>query len=380
MSRLTRQTNLALETNISKRNYIRNRAETSQIGLVIGHGTQVDAVPFTVPDNVHVVFLSDPGYALAVNIVNTPFERMVGNLRKFRNFIRGTLPANDIPLQLRRRNWKWWDHIFQPRSACPNLSIEFFDRSTPWIDNICGLWYAGPTGTPVLGVSGSNASGRKLYNRTMNLREISEVADRNTRNHGGCILFINSCRIPLEQIPLYTQNIWYPEARMGLGTAYARSAGMQNFPLPASRVVNVTRALESNASRLATRKRKMTGPASRNIRPRRSSNSNSNNTSNNIQLSRTQLSNFRNMLNRISASNMNVSQAREQFPNFFRGMNNVTATNIIRNLKGNNRNNIKNHVINMSRMPLNDIQNYRVNSGPTAQRIIARMRNMGVLR
>ena len=360
MSRLTR------ETNLSKRNFIRNRAETSQIGLVVGHGAQVDVVPFTVPDNVHVVFLSDPGYSLDTNIVNTHLIRMVGNLSKFRNFIRGTISQNDIPLQLRRRNWKWWDHIFQPRSSCPNLSIDFFDRNVPWIDNLCGLWYAGPT-----------AMGRQLYNRTMNLREICAVVDRNTRNYGGCILFINSCRIPSEQIPLYHANTWYPEAHMGLHTAYNRSGGLQNFPLPASRIINAARALESNASRVATRKRKMTGPASRNVEPRRASNSNSNG-NNNIQRSRTRLSNFRNMLNKISLGNMNVSQARAQFPDFFRGMNNVSATNIIRNLKGNNGNTIKSNVINMSRMPFEDIKALKVNSGRTAERIVARMRNMSI--
>jgi hypothetical protein len=366
MSLLTRETNLSLQTNLSKRNFIRNRAETSKIGIVVGHGTQVDAVPFTVPDNVHVVFLSDPGYGLRTNTVNTPFIRMVGNLSKFRNFIRGTISQNDIPLQLRRRNWKWWDHIFQPRSPCPNLSIDFFDRNVPWIDNLCGLWYAGPT-----------ATGRQLYNTKMNLSEICAVVDRNTRNYGGCILFINSCRIPSEQVPLYHANTWYPEARMGLRTAYIRNTGLQNFPLPASRIINAARALESNASRVATRKRKMTGPASRNVEPRRASNSNGNN---NLQRSRTRLSNFRNMLNNISLGNMNVSQARARFPDFFRNMRNDTAMNIIRNLKGNNGNTIKNNVINMSRMPHENINALKVNSGRTAERIVARMRNMRILK
>lgn len=386
MSRLARQTNLSLQSNISKRNFLRNKAETSQIGLVIGHGTQVDAVPFTVPDNVHVVFLSDPGYSLAVNIVNTPFLRMVGNLRKFRNFVRGTIQANDIPLQLRRRNWKWWDHIFQPNSVCPNLSIQFFDRTITWIDNICGLWYAGPTGTPVLGVANSNVMGRKLYNRTMNLKEICEVADRNTRNHGGCILFINSCRIPSEQIPLYEQNIWYPEAGMGLATAYIRSKGMQNFPLPASRVINAARALEANASRLATRKRKMTGTgvSARNTRARTNSNSNNNRVraSNNLNLTNntaTRRSQVMNVLNAISNRNSNITleNARARYPNFFRGFTNENAAIIIRNLRGNNGNTIKNNVRSKLRYEsASNLATYRINSGSITNRIVARIRNM----
>ena len=84
------------------------------------------------------------------------------------------------------------------------------------------------------------------------------------------------------------------------------------------------------------------------------------------------------MLNKISLGNMNVSQARAQFPDFFRGMNNVSATNIIRNLKGNNGNTIKSNVINMSRMPFEDIKALKVNSGRTAERIVARMRNMSI--
>lgn len=389
MSRLARQTNLALQSNISKRNFLRNKAESSQIGLVVGHGTQVNAVPFTVPDNVHVVFLSDPGYVLSTSIIDRQFQGMVGNLRRFRNFIRGTLPTNNAPQQLSQRGWKWWDHIFQPQSTCPNLNIEFFDRNERWIDNLCGLWYAGPSGNPVLGVANSNAMGRKLYNRKMNLSEICQVADRNTRNHGGCILFITSCRIPTDHLPLFHGNIWYPEARMGLKTAFSRAGGMQNYPLPASRIVNAVRALESNASRIASRKRKMTGTGTftRNTRARSNSNSNNNrvqastnlnlpNGNNNVTTRRSQIMN---VLNAISNRNNNITleNARARYANFFRGFTNENASSIIRNLRGNNGGTIKNNVRSKLRFDsANNLSTYRVNSGSIANRIVARIRNM----
>ena len=379
MSRLARQTNLALQSNISKRNFLRNKAESSQIGLVIGHGTQVNAVPFTVPDNVHVVFLSDPGYVLDAAVINRRLQAMVGNLRKFRNFIRGTLPTNNVPQQLRQRGWKWWDHIFQSRSACPNLSIDFFDRLNPALDNILGLWYVGSTGIAV---------GRKLYNRTMNLSEICQVADRNTRNHGGCILFITACRIPTDHLPLFRDNIWYPEARMGLETAFNRSGGMQNYPLPVSRLVNAVRALEANASRLATRKRKMigTGVFARNTRARSNSNSNNNRVRASTNLNfpnnnntATRRSQIMNVLNSISNKNSNITleNARARYPDFFRGFTNENASIIIRNLRGNNGNTIKNNVRSKLKYDsANNLATYRVNSGSITNRIVARIRNM----
>ena len=374
MQRLSRQTNLALHTNISKRNFIRNIAETSQMGVVIGHGTQVNSKSFNVPNNVHVVFLSDPGYSLSANIVDENFTRMVQDIRILRDFIRGTISDDKIPNQLRQRNWKWWNHIYQPRAKCPNLNMSIFDRNSEWIDNICGLWYAGATGRSIRGVPGSNIHGRKLYGKKLNLSAICRVASIDTRNHGGCILFVNSCRIPGEQIIGYQQNIWYPEAGMGLRTAYTRNAvGRQNYPLPSSRVINRVRNLEQTATRLVTRKRKMTGVTSRNTRPRLTTSNNNN--SNNIQRLRTRISNFRNMINTISNANMNLAQARAHFPNFFRGMNNATSHSVVRNLKANN--NVKNNMSEILRYnSKDDIMTYKVNSGPIAHRIVARIRNM----
>jgi len=379
VSQVLRETNTELNTPISKRNFIRNVAERSQIGLIVGHGINYAKIkPFVVPDNVHVVFLSDPGYSLSATIVDQNYLRMVNDLRIFRSFIRGTLPPDQVPTQLKYRNWKWWEHMYQPRTKCPNIDIEVYDRDTAGMDSLMGLWYSGPTGTTLRGVPGSNQRGRKLYGKKLNLSAVCRVVSKDTRNANGCILFVNSCRIPEEQVNMFRRNIVYPEAGIGLRTAYARnSMGLQRFPLPASRLINRARTLEETATRVATRKRKMSGTSSRNTRPRLASNTtNKNNNFNQlIQRVRARRNNLHNMIHKISNEPMNVATARNRFPNFFRNMSDEWSNSVIRNLKRNEtvRNNVS-EILNHNAPE--DIMLYRINHPRVAHRIIARFRNM----
>jgi hypothetical protein len=379
VSRVLRETNTELNTPISKRNFIRNVAERSQIGLMVGHGIDYAKLkPFVVPDNVHVVFLSDPGYSLSATIVDTNFIRMVNDIRIFRSFIRGTLPPDQVPTQLKYRNWKWWEHMYQPRAKCPNLGIEVYDRNHAWMDSLMGLWYSGPTGTTLRSVPGSNQTGRKLHGKKLNLSAVCRVVSKDTRNANGCILFVTSCRIPEEQVPMVRQNIVYPEAGIGLGTAYTRNTmGLQRFPLPASRLINRARTLEETATRVATRKRKMSGTSSRNTRPRLASNTtnNNNNINQRIQRVRSRRNTLHNMIHKISNEPMNVATARARFPNFFRNMSDNWSNSVIRNLKRNET--VRNSVSEiLNHNAPEDIMLYRINHPRVANRIIARFRNM----
>lgn len=379
VSQVLRETNTELNTPISKRNFIRNVAERSQIGLIVGHGINYAKIkPFVVPDNVHVVFLSDPGYSLSATIVDQNYLRMVNDLRIFRSFIRGTLPPDQVPTQLKYRNWKWWEHMYQPRTKCPNIDIEVYDRDNVEMDSLMGLWYSGPTGTTLRGVPGSNQRGRKLHGKKLNLSAVCRVVSKDTRNANGCILFVNSCRIPEEQVNMFRRNIVYPEAGIGLRTAYARnSMGLQRFPLPASRLINRARTLEETATRVATRKRKMSGTSSRNTRPRLASNTTNNNNNINqlIQRVRSRRNNLHNMIHKISNEPMNVATARARFPNFFRNMSDNWSNSVIRNLKRNEtvRNNVS-EILNHNAPE--DIMLYTINHPRVANRIIARFRNM----
>jgi hypothetical protein len=366
VSRARRQSNINTGGNIIKRNIIRNAAETSRFGFVIGHGVSV-GTKFDVPPNVHVIFLSDPGYPLSVGVVDNKFPSLVKNLSKFKNFIRGTLPENQIPRQLLARNWKWWEHVYQPNSKCPNLKIELFDRTHPNLDVIMGLWYSGQGGVVPFHNS-SNSSGRKFHGRTMNLKELSEAASINTRNHGGCFLFVTSCR--------GTSDVSRPIVNGG-------ATGMQNYPLEPfynvrSNILAANRRAEEIAARLATRKR-MRGsvPFSSEKRFAASRQRRNNNSLNNV-ITRmgTPISRHLNMINQIrNANNINVQLARARYPNFFRNISNANANTIIKSIKNGRTN--KNNVSNL--ISSRNYGNYKVNSGTVRTRIVARLRNLGII-
>ena len=153
--------------------------------------------------------------------------------------------------------------------------------------------------------------------------------------------------------------------------------GLQRFPLPASRLINRARTLEETATRVATRKRKMSGTSSRNTRPRLASNTtnNNNNINQRIQRVRSRRNTLHNMIHKISNEPMNVATARARFPNFFRNMSDNWSNSVIRNLKRNET--VRNSVSEiLNHNAPEDIMLYRINHPRVANRIIARFRNM----
>ena len=367
LARRQRQTAANLQTYVTRANLIKNIAETSQIGFLIAHGLQLPT-EFKVPDNVHIVFLSDPGYPLNTRVVNAKYKRLAVNLRMFREFIRGTLPQNNIPNQLKLRNWKWYEHVYLPKSKCKNLDIEVYDRLNPNLDQLVGLRYAGPDGQVVQGLPGSNTTGRLLYGQHITLKDVCEKVSADTRNHGGCVLFVTSCRTAVTNAPGYVH--YHPELGRSFESAFRGSNGRQNYRVPTSQITTNTRSLENLTKRYVSRKRVASNAGNRSQRPRNALNLL-------IRQTRTPKNAVFNMIRNIQSNNLTLERARTQFPFFFRNMSNANATSILQGIRRSN-NQLSNNVRSLY-MRSQNIRNYRVGEGSTRSRIVARMRNMGLL-
>jgi len=364
LSRQARQATAGRQMYVTRANLIKNISETSQVGFLIAHGLQLPT-EFTIPNNVHVVFLSDPGYPLDAGVINAKYRRLAVNLRMFREFIRGTLTQTNIPDQLKLRNWKWYEHVYLPSSKCKNMDIEVYDRRNPILDHLVGLRYAGPDGQVVQGLPGSNSTGRLLYGQHITLRDVCEKVSMDTRNHGGCVLFVTSCRISITNAPGYVY--YHPELGRSFQRAFQESGGRQNYRVPTSQITINTRALENLTKRYASRKRVASNIGNNTRTPRNALNAA-------VLQSRTPKNAVINMIRHIQNNNFTLARARTRFPFFFRNMSDANSLAIIQGIRRSN-NQLTNNV--RALYSLNH-SNYRVGEGPTPSRIIARMRNMGL--
>ena len=81
---------------------------------------------------------------------------------------------------------------------------------------------------------------------------------------------------------------------------------------------------------------------------------------------------WRNMVNAIQSNKLTSNQARAKYPNFFRGLQNNTVRSMVNAM----RNNKGALINNVSSLVTYGPSNLRVNNGPVAERIAARIRNM----
>lgn len=81
--------------------------------------------------------------------------------------------------------------------------------------------------------------------------------------------------------------------------------------------------------------------------------------------------NWRIMVNTIESNRLTSNQARNRYPNFFRGLPNNTVRSMVNAMRNNTE--LASNVTNLVR---SGPTNIRVNSGPVAERIAARIRNM----
>jgi hypothetical protein len=355
-----RALNLNLQEGVTRYNSIRNLAVNSSFCILLGHGTGLDR-EFQVPPNVYVVYLSDPGYPLNSKIADEKWTSLLQNPEKFKEFLRGTLPRNEIPAQLLNRNWKWWQHVYQPNSMCPDLNISFGDDQNPYFDSIMGAYTAG-------------VANREIHGTTLDVSQLCQVATT-TLPGVNKFIFVMSCRTAGSTAASYQMP--------AVSSNFNRAGGRQNYSLPYAPETARARNLEETASRIASKKRSRVGMCTggRCLRSRVNQISSRNNGSG-LNFSglnnRNKISNVVSMLRNIRSSNHNLQIIRQQYPQFFRGLSNANSIAIIRNIRSPNGSNINNIRVNILSLSRENINQLRVNTGPVQSRIIARLRNLGL--
>jgi hypothetical protein len=142
-------------------NFQRN-AQNKKFISVIGHGTLINPLEnsynnisefFKVPEGVAVIFVSKPGYFVALrNLKDDKMMSLLHSESKLRRFIAGTLPLDEIPRIVKRAAWNWKNHIFISDMMCPNMGLEFYDTTQTswgtWYNSQCGVWYPGTNKGP----------------------------------------------------------------------------------------------------------------------------------------------------------------------------------------------------------------------------------------
>ena len=217
-------------------------AQTQKFVTVVGHGTLIsplntsfntyNATYFKVPDGVSVVFISRPGYFVALRSLKE--DNMMSLLHsdsKLRKFIAGTLPASETPGIVRRAAWNWKNHIYTPGMMCPNMGFEFYDKTGSswgrWYDSQSGVWYPGTNRSP-------EYKGRRGTLKNL----ISSV-------HTKGIFMVFGCRgDPAEY------------ARLKQAFEHSGKLGNQNYPIPMSNLTRNVQASENKASKYLLNEKK----------------------------------------------------------------------------------------------------------------------------
>lgn len=153
-------------------------ARTKKFISVIGHGTLINPLDnpynnksafFKVPAGVAVIFVSKPGYFVALrNLKDDKMMSLLHSESKLRRFIAGTLTSDETPRIVKRAAWNWKNHIFTSDMMCPNMGLEFYDTTQTswgtWYNSQCGVWYPGTNKGP--DHKGRKASLKNLISNT----------------------------------------------------------------------------------------------------------------------------------------------------------------------------------------------------------------------
>ena len=176
--------------------------------LVAGHGGhRRGSGYFPVPDGKYVVFFSSPGVPLSENLIaNSKFQTMLQTPLHLKEFLLGTLNRNKVPNFLRysRTNFNWKKTLYSPRTPCPDMHIQFWDRTEPRNTNGNGVLqrYMGVWKLP-------DFSPRKYVNKVKTLKDI-------VTNGPAGVYFVYACRITPGDVNWGNVNGVYNRARVVL--------------------------------------------------------------------------------------------------------------------------------------------------------------------
>jgi hypothetical protein len=219
-------------------NNIRANIQNVKFAVAVGHGAHASSLPpVLIPPNMYVVFLTKPGYLGSLrNTISQGWKSVFSHQNKMRNFIKGTLPRNEIPTLVTKLGLDWKKHIYGPGMIIPNHILEMKDAVYPQFDSMTGLWLP------------SSPTRRIFYNQTVNLQQL--VATTRFSESGKVILFISGCRsdVTITQQALHA-------ARSLNANGYHRLVGRQNYNVPLTNYLRAIQSFEQHTSRYMTLKR-----------------------------------------------------------------------------------------------------------------------------
>ena len=232
-----------------------NRNNRIAFVSMIGHGTLVSAnatnSTFEIPSDKFVVFISRPGYHIALReLKESRMMNLLNSRPKLQQFLTDTLPSKNTPSIVTRSHWNWKRHIYSPGMIAPNMGLELYDNADTswgrWYNSQCGVRFAGDPA---------------VYGRTLP-PVMQSLKDLVNEVKGPAIIFVFGCRGD-------------PQTYHATSSAFDRHGrfGGQNYRLPPSSLVSAVHSRESHAARylakrvrapgLTLRKEKIEPPAKR---------------------------------------------------------------------------------------------------------------------
>jgi hypothetical protein len=214
---------------------LQNMISANKIPLatIIGHGTLLQSNSlFRVPDDKFVIFISRPGYYIALRLLKE--SRMMSLMQsktKLRQLLTDRLPAENTPRIITGSHWNWKRHIYGPGQPAPNMGLELYDNSDSswgrWYNSLCGWKFVGE---PFL----YRTYGQRMNSLQQLLMDIK----------GPAVVFVFGCRGD-------------PNTAEGTARAFqkhGRFGRRQNYRLPPSSLVSATRAHEEGIARYHTKR------------------------------------------------------------------------------------------------------------------------------
>ena len=367
-------------------NAIVSNIDKFKFAIAIGHGTHDPThPPVLVPSDMYVIFMTKPGYLGHLqNTTSAKYQNLFSNQNKVRQFIKGSLPRNQLPTLVTNKSWDWKKHIYPPTSVIANHALELYDRNSPEYDALSGVWLL------------SDPSVRQGHGTILNLQEILNYV--RSRETGKIIVFISGCRGD----PGITQQSL--NAALALNQrGYARVVGPQTYNTPLTNYLRTIINFENQAARFMRLKRNAGSNSNINtnrlkrlavsvnnlnrLRGNAGSSSGNNGTSLNLNMNvnfggSNVLNKYKKMITRIQTptfgvvggKQLQVQAARKYFPYFFnRRMTNENVSSWISSIKRNNTN-LSNRMTTLWKYEV--VQPNWKNNRTIARRILYKIKNI----
>jgi len=207
-----------------------NKNNKIPFATIIGHGTLLPSNRvFTVPDDKIIIFISRPGYYIALRLLKeSRMMNLMQSKTKLRQLLTDRLSAENTPSIVTGSRWNWKRHIYGPNQPAPNMGLELYDNSLKswgqWYNSLCGWKFVGDPSKPFL----HRPYGERMHSLQQLVMDIK----------GPAVVFVFGCRGDPNTAE-ETMRAFQNRGRFG----------RQNYRLPPSALVSATRAHEEGVAR-----------------------------------------------------------------------------------------------------------------------------------